>query len=58
MKNLKYEQYEHQSIFSCGGESNLILATGRKTQTVIFSICIIFEKKLRMEKFLSEKIFV
>ena len=42
MKNLKYE---HQSIFPCGGESNLILGTGRKNQTIICNICMIFEKK-------------
>ena len=27
------------------GRSNLILGTGRKKQTIIFNICIIFEKK-------------
>ena len=42
-------------FFHCGGGSNLILGTGRKNQTIIFNICIIFEKKIRMEKFLLEK---
>ena len=55
IKNPKYEQYEHQSIFPCGGGSNLILGTGRKNQTIIFSTHLIFEKIIRMEKFLSEK---
>ena len=41
-----------------GGGSNLILGTGRKNQTIIFNTCIIFEKKIRMEKFLLEKKFV
>ena len=60
MKNLKYEQNEHQSIFPLwGGGSNLILGTGKKNQTIIFNTCVIFEKiKIRMEKLLSEKIFV
>ena len=44
-----------KAFFSCGGGSNLILGTGRKNQTIIFNMCIIFEKKIRMEKFLLEK---
>ena len=47
-----------KEFFSCGGGSNLILGTGRKNQTIIFNICIIFEKKIRIENFLSEKEFV
>ena len=52
MKNLKYE---HQSIFPLWGGSNFILGTGRNNQAIIFNTCIIFEKKIRMEKFLLEK---
>ena len=44
-----------KAFFPCGGGSNLISGTGRKNQTIIFNTCIIFEKKIRMEKFLSEK---
>ena len=47
-----------KAFFPCGGGSNLIFGTGRKNQTIIFNTCIIFEKKIRMEKFLSEKKFV
>ena len=54
MKNLKYEQYEHQSIFPCGKGSNLILGTGKKNQT-IFNTCIIFEKKLEWKNFIGKK---
>ena len=32
MKDLKYE---HQSIFPCGGGSNLILGTGKENQIFI-----------------------
>ena len=55
MKNLNMNI---KAFFPCGGGSNLTLGTGRKKQTIIFNTCIIFEKKIRMEKFLSEKIFV
>ena len=34
MKDL---QYEHQSIFHCGGESNLILRTGMESQMFFFT---------------------
>ena len=44
-----------KAFFPCGEGSNLILGTGRKNQTIIFNTYIIFEKKIRMEKFLLEK---
>ena len=32
---MKYLKYKHQSIFPCGGGSNLILGTGMKSQIFI-----------------------
>ena len=32
---MKYLKYEHQSIFPCGGGSNLILGTGMENQIFI-----------------------
>ena len=32
---MKYLKYNHQSIFPCGGGSNLILGTGMKGQIFI-----------------------
>ena len=43
-----------KAFFPCGEGSNLIFGTGRKNQTIIFNTCIIFEKQIRMEIFLSE----
>ena len=34
---MKYLKYKHQSIFPCGGRSNLILGTGMKSQIFILS---------------------
>ena len=33
--SMKYLKYEHQSIFPCGGGSNLILGTGMENQIFI-----------------------
>ena len=46
-----------KAFLPCGGGSNLILGTGRKNQTIMFNTCIIFEKKIRMEKVLLGKKF-
>ena len=32
---MKYLKYKHQSIFPCGGGSNLIFRTGKKSQRFI-----------------------
>ena len=34
---MKYLKYKHQSIFPCGGGSNLILGTGIKSQISILT---------------------
>ena len=44
-----------KAFFPCGGGSDLILGTGRKNRTIIFNICVIFEKKIRMENFYQKK---